>query len=162
MGSIPTSPIFLVWMRKPPVRTNNQKGSNIEKEVILDLVSQIVEKLKQMNIEVFDHYQMENQDGFVILGEKIIIHYNLKEETITVSFHVSVRPELVARVVLSLNKLTVVIKVAESFWYDKDRLISGKDAYEKFEESRTQGIIQDFVKTQQELHFLFSAECYRV
>lgn len=162
MGSFPASPFFCIGWENLLLEQIIKVGSNI-KEVVLDLVNQVVKELKQAKIEVFDYYQIEGQNDFVILGEKMIIHCNLGENIVSVSFHVSARSEYVARVILSLNNLTAIIKVAESFWYDeKNNLISGKEAYEKFEEVVSQEIIQGFMKTQHELQVLFSRNCYNV
>lgn len=126
------------------------------------LEKQIIQKLNEMGIEVFDSYPLKDKNTYAILAEKAIIHYNVGSKDITVTFHVATFPEFVAKFILHLKEIEGVnIEVAESFWYgDNSQLLSGKEAYDKFEEVRKMGIIEEFIKEQRTIHALSSVKCF--
>lgn len=126
------------------------------------LEKQIIQKLNEMGIEVFDSYYLKDKKTYAILAEKAIIHYEVGGKNITVTFHVATFPEFVAKFILHLKEIEGVnIEVAESFWYgDNSQLLSGKEAYDRFEEVRKMGIIEEFIKEQTTMHALSSVKCY--
>lgn len=127
------------------------------------LEKQITQKLNKMGIEVFDSYPLKGENVYAILVEKAIIHYDVGSKNITVTFQVATLPEFVAKFILCLKEIEGVnIEVAESFWYgDNSQLLSGKEAYDKFEEIRKMGIIEEFIKEQRTIHTLSSVKCYQ-
>lgn len=130
------------------------------------MIEKISSMLKLLNIEVFDHFYVDDEeDVYIFLVRKMILQYNVKKNIISLSFYVTAEPEYVSFVVLGLKKLEsegIKVYVIESFMYDsKGCFVNGEKAYEKFEEEKNESIISEFVEHQKQLHFLASVKGFQ-
>ena len=126
------------------------------------IVNKIVKDLTKKGFEVFDHYLLED-GNYTIFAEKMILHYEVSSQVLTVSFLVSATPDFVGSVTLVLSQIEKVkIEVAESFCYgDNNEIITGEKAHEKFDKTVIDHVIEAFVKEQAQLNMLRLGNCYR-
>lgn len=128
---------------------------------MLSLVEKVEHKLYEYDIPIFDHYEIENNEYTFVVEDMLIIVHN--ETKISISFQVSTKPEVVANNTLILNEIEEIefISIMESFAFTTDRkLVSGKQAYELFQETMEHNIIQDYQQNKYYEMILMSTKGY--
>jgi len=126
------------------------------------IIDKIVKGLTKKGFEVFDNYPLED-GNYTIFAEKMILHYEVSTQVLTVSFLVSAAPDFVGNVVLVLSRIEEVeIVVAESFFYgDSNEVITGEKAHETFDKIVVDRAVEAFVKEQSQLNMLRRSNCYK-
>ena len=126
------------------------------------IIDKIVKGLTKKGFEVFDNYPLED-GNYTIFAEKMILHYEVSTQVLTVSFLVSAAPDFVGNVVLVLSRIEEVeIVVAESFFYgDSNEVITGEKAHETFDKIVVDRAVEAFVKEQSQLNMLRLSNCYK-
>lgn len=125
------------------------------------IVKELICVLDKNKIEVSDHYSLED-GSYVILVEHTILVYDEQTHVLSVSFHVSAEPEFVAIFMMLIGLVDVRVEVAESFLYAAEgKLLTGKEAREKFAKNLKDNVVQKFIEEQTQIHALSSSKCYR-
>ena len=126
----------------------------------MKLIDEIVDKLKENDIKVFDSYPVEGYEHeHLIMARDMIIHFNDEKSSVSVSFHVATNPEDSAINILALREIDKIKEfyIMDSFAYTKDgKLLSGKQAHSRFSKIQTEKILDEFIKTQSEIQSLIN------
>ena len=126
----------------------------------MKLIDEIVDKLKENDIKVFDSYPVEGYEHeHLIMARDMIVHFNDKKNSVSVSFHVATKPEDSAINILALRELDKIREfyIMDSFAYTKGgELLSGKQAHSKFNQVQTEKILDEFIKSQSEIQALIN------
>jgi len=125
-------------------------------------VDNIVKNLTKKGFEVFDHYQLED-GNYAISAEKMILHYDVSSQLLTISFLVSAAPDFVGTVTLILSQIEKVkVNIAESFCYgNNDEIVTGEKAHEMYNKTVADRVVEEFVKEQSQLNMLRFGSCYK-
>ena len=125
-----------------------------------NLVEKIELKLEEYGIAIFDRYEIENNDYvFIVEDMFIIVHKNMKD--ISISFQVSTKPDVVASNILILKEIKYIknINIMEVFAFtDEKTIVCGRKAYDLFQKSIKQDIINDIEQTRMYQNILLTAK----
>lgn len=131
----------------------------------MKVLDEILDKLRENDIKIFDHYPVEGYDHeHLIVARDMILHFNDKKVALNISFHVATKPEDAAINVLALRELENIKEfyIMESFAYtESGKLLSGNKAHSKYEQAQTEKILDKFIKTQTEIQVLMNSKCYK-
>ena len=121
----------------------------------------ISNSLKNLGIgEVFSYKTIRN--NLIINSEYILFNYNIEQNELYVSFHVSVRPDASAGYILYLKEHIKNINdifIMDSFYFDKDKnILSGKEAYALYDTEKEQRIFDLFIADRAQKEFLFHVQ----
>ena len=128
----------------------------------MKVIEEILNKLKENDIKVFDHYPVEGfKHEHFIMARDMILHFNDEKFSLSVSFHVATKPEDSAINILALKELTTIKEfyIMDSFAYTKSgKLLSGKQAHFRFKQATTEKILDEFIKSQTEIQALMNSK----
>jgi len=129
-----------------------------------EIIDQIVDKIGEYGIEVFDQFPTDEDTQFIIMSEDMVLTYDFLNKVLGVSFHVGTKPDDAARYILILKEIKKIKKysIMESFIFNEEsNFIDGEEAYEIFEENRIKEIIDSFVKDQTQKYMLATSKGFR-
>lgn len=110
-----------------------------------NLVEKVELKLQEYGIQIFDHYEIENDEyTFIVEGMIIVVHKNMKD--VSISFQVSTKPEIAANNTLILKEILEIknINIMDSFAFTSEKkLVCGEQAYELLQKAIKQGVAND-------------------
>ena len=128
----------------------------------MKVVEEILDKLKENDIKVFDNYPVEGYEHeHLIMARDMIIHFNDQKMSLSASFHVATKPEDSAINILALREISSIKEfyIMESFAYTKGgELLSGKHAHLRFNQGTTEKILDEFIKAQSEIQALVNSK----
>lgn len=107
----------------------------------------ILERSKELEFEILD--TQRKVDGCVVFLKHAMIHIE-NDNNVSISFHVSARPDIAAITTLMINEIEDVneIFVSDIFLFsgDKKDFLVGEKAIDKWEENRASYIINTYIK----------------
>jgi len=128
----------------------------------MKLIKEIVDKLEENDIKVFDSYQVEGYEHqHLIMARDMILHFDDKAMSLSVAFHVATKPEDSAINILALKEINSIKEffIMDSFAYTEGgELLSGKQAHLKFNQATTEKILDEFIKIQSEIQALVNSK----
>lgn len=97
----------------------------------MSLVKKVKDKINEYNIAVYNDYDIKDENEHVFYIENAIIFVNLEDETLSVTFQATTRPNKVATLTLILNEIKCNgVFIMESFIFNNDnKCISGEEAF---------------------------------
>jgi len=101
------------------------------------LISEVENKLTEYGISIYDHHPIENGE-YVFLAEDMIIYAREKDNSMTVAFQATTKPDVVANNTLLLLEIDslVDIDISDSFIFDENKkLIFGSEAFNLIKQS---------------------------
>ena len=106
---------------------------------LTDLVSK---KLDEYGLKIYEHYQIENSNEFTFYLKEGILFVDNEKETINISFQVTTKPDMAAKITLVLNEVSCKrIAIMDSFIFNnKNEYITGNEAYNLVEKVKQQKI----------------------
>jgi len=110
------------------------------------LISEVEGKLVEYDINIYDHHPIENGE-YVFVAEDMIIYAREKDNSITVAFQATTKPDVVANNILLLLEIDslVDIDITDSFIFDENKkLIFGNEAFDLIKQSVKMATIKDF------------------
>ena len=118
-----------------------------------NIIALVIKKLKEYDIEIFG---VEEDTIHFSSG---ILNINKKND-ITITYHVSTKPDFAAVFVLIIREIKYIrnILISELFIVHKDDFIYGDEAVEKWEAENANKIINDFMKHQELTHWLVTTQ----
>lgn len=128
----------------------------------MSLTKRVNQKLDEYGIEIFNDYPIEEEGEHVFYAENMILFVSDDENSISVTFKATTKPERSATLALILNQIkNVTMNIMEAFIFDKDdQFISGMDAYKAVERVDKEKLIQEYHNQVMLAELLESAECH--
>lgn len=129
-----------------------------------EIIDQIINKIEEYGIEVFDQFPTDEDTQFVIMAEDMILTYSFVDKDLGISFHVSTKPDDAARYTLILKEIKKIKKflIMESFAFDDNsNFVDGDKAYEIVEGNRIKEVIDSFVKDQTQKYMLATSKGFK-
>jgi len=124
------------------------------------LVVRILEELENHGFAVFEHHESRD-NGYVIVSEQMIIL--VTKARIDVAFHIAMRPDDSASIILLLSRIKGVkrVGVMEVFTINLEgNILDGQKAIDYVETMKKRKIIEDYVWEQQCNYALLYGEAY--
>lgn len=123
-----------------------------------EVKNQIIKKLSEYDIEIFDDFKSEDNNISLVAKNMIIVlsEKNKKIEAF-VSFFIETQPSYSARIILLLKSIKGIknFMIGSDFLFDNNgNFLDDKDAIDYREKELTEGIISNFVDEQYKLEFL--------
>jgi len=121
----------------------------------LSVTQKIKDYLSKNNINILTDYTVDDKD--YIITEFMIINYSNNDKIIDLSFNVATRADIAAHCTLILNDLENVngLNIMEVYMIDEEgKYISGSDCIKKHQENTRKLIIDDFVRSEIQNHYL--------
>jgi len=132
---------------------------NLEK-----LRGKIIDKLNEYGVKIFSKYETEEDGGYCILCETLIIFLDSSGEEVSVSFRADTRPDESALFILIIQECVEKIEnisVMESYIFDKNGVIKTGEAAYKFIGTMIESEIQRKIKTKKFFEdVLMNADCF--
>jgi len=128
----------------------------------MSLTKRVNQKLDEYGIEIFNDYPIEEEGEHVFYAENMILFVSDDENSISVTFKATTKPERSATLALILNQIkNVTMNIMEAFIFDKDdQFVSGMDAYKAVERVDKEKLIQEYHNQVMLAELLESAECH--
>jgi len=128
------------------------------------LKKKIIDKLIEYDIKIFSKYETEEDGGFCIMCEKILIFLDPKSDDVSISFRIDTNPDESALFVLIIQECVEDIKnisIMESYVFDKNGvIITGEDA-QKYVGEKVVSEVQKKIMTKKFFEdVLMNAECF--
>jgi len=120
----------------------------------MSLADQVVKKLVELECPIVDTHFTKGR--YIICSDVVII--TCLDKTLTVLFHVAIKPDHSASLILELNKIKGVknILVEDLFVYinSMDNVIIGNDAIKAYDYTLKKDIINKFMEEQRQITLL--------
>jgi hypothetical protein len=114
----------------------------------LEIIDNLIDSLQYLGVEVINHEQLKN--NHLIITDVMLLDYFDDKKKLSISFDVSVKPEMAAGFTLFLKENVENINdiyVMESYHFDNEgNVISGDEAYKLFNIEKEKVIFNSFVK----------------
>jgi hypothetical protein len=128
----------------------------------MSLTKQVTQKLDEYGIEIFKDYEVEEKGEHVFYSRHMIVFVNDSDNSISVTFQATTKPEKSASLALILNQLRdAEMHIMEPFIFnDKNEFISGEAAYQLIENADKEKIRREMMKHDIYSHILETSECH--
>ena len=128
----------------------------------MSLTKRVNQKLDEYGIEIFNDYPIEEEGEHVFYAENMILFVSDDENSISVTFKATTKPERAATLGLILNQIpNVIMNIMESFIFDKDnQFVSGPDAFKLIERVDKEKLIQEYHNQVMLTELLEKADCH--
>ena len=114
----------------------------------MEIIDNLIDSLQYLGVEVINHEQLKN--NHLIITDVMLLDYFDDKKKLSISFDVSVKPEMAAGFTLFLKENVENINdiyVMESYHFDNEgNVISGDEAYKLFNIEKEKVIFNSFVK----------------
>jgi hypothetical protein len=97
-----------------------------------ELFQNIYDKITEFDFENIDHYPSGDEGVYILAADELVIYINDKNKSIAISFLANTKPEVAANDILILKQIPQIekIEIMESFIFNNDDMLSGKEAFE--------------------------------
>ena len=113
----------------------------------MEIIDDLIDSLQYLGVEVINHEQLKNDH--LIITDIMLLDYFGDKKNLSISFDVSVKPDIAAGYALFLKENVENINdiyVMESYHFDeKGNVISGDEAYKLFDTQKEKMIFNSFV-----------------
>ena len=128
----------------------------------MSLTKQVAQKLDEFGIQIYTDYEIEKEGEHVFYAENMIIFVNDIDNSISVTFKVTTKPERSATLALILNQIRDAdLNIMEPFIFnDKNEFISGENAYKVIENTGKEKMMREMQRQDIYSHILETTECH--
>lgn len=128
----------------------------------MSLTKQVTQKLDEFGLYILDEHALESESDYVFYLEEMIVFINEADNSISVTFKATTRPERSATLALILNQIKEVdMHVMEPFMFNsKNEFLSGEKAYEEIKSFYSERFSQELQKQQFYSDILERADCH--
>ena len=128
----------------------------------MSLTKQVTQKLDEYGIEIFNDYEVKNLSQHVFHTDSMIVFVDDSDDSISVTFKATTKPERSASLALILNQIgTGHLHIMEPFLYDDDNeMLSGLEAYKHLESKDKEKIYREIQRQQIYAELLENSECH--
>jgi hypothetical protein len=127
---------------------------------MFNFVNRVVKKLKKLDEEIINQY--EKDDVYILCTKMMILICEEKTKILKIFFHAGARPDESAQITLDLQTIKGIkhVYVSDVFLYvdNMENVITGYKAFDIFENNIKQNILDEFIKEQNELHYLMNCQ----
>jgi len=124
----------------------------------MSLAKQVLDKLNEMECKILDAYYKKGR--YVICSDIMIL--SCEDKKLSVLFHVGLKADESASLILELNKLKDVNEVSVEnlfvFVESMKNVVIGDDAIKAYEYTMKKDIIDDFVEQQKQVALLLKMD----
>jgi hypothetical protein len=117
---------------------------------MLKTAKKVIAKLEEYDFEITDHHELDSElvKQYIIYTPSMVIQTNEDEQSIGISFHANLRPELAAQNLLILQETGIKkIDIMEPYYYNKDgKFTIGDEARKQNMKDITQAIVDEQAK----------------
>lgn len=126
------------------------------------LRKQVIKKLKEFGITIYNKHEIKNEDEYVLYSENMILFVNDTEKYIGITFQATTKPERAATLILIINQIKdAEIHIMEPFIFNENNeFIAGDDAYKLIEDTDKMESLKEYTKQQFYTEMLLSAKKY--
>ena len=130
-----------------------------------DKIRIIVEKMSEYGMIIFRDYSIkeDDTDQHVFICEDMVLFLDNKDGSLSVSFHASSKPEVVARNSLILNEMEDFDEfyIMESYVINNDnKFICGDEAFKLLKQSEEAEVLKGFIIEREYEKILKNAKCF--
>ena len=128
----------------------------------MGLTEKVTQKLDEYGIDIYNEYQIDGEEDYVFYAENMIVFVNDSENSISVTFKVTTKPERAATLALILNQIKESsMHIMEPFIFnDKNEFLSGEEAYKLLNTFNKSRFVEEVNRQQLYADILDKAECY--
>lgn len=128
----------------------------------MNITKKLESKLDEYGFDIFEHYDIE-KDKHVYLVNDMILFVNKETNDLSVAFHATTRPDIVANNILIIKEIDELnnIHITESFIFTNDKgMIKGEEAFEIVKKTIMDSAIDEYVKHSSYVSILNNSKCF--
>jgi len=124
-------------------------------------VENILKKLDEYGFELYNQYSDENNNHYFMI-DNMVLCYDEIDETLSIAFKASTKPETVANNTLILKEINGIkdIEIMESFIYKGKEVLSGNEAHKYVEKVHGNKEIGKYINKQNQIQILLHSKIY--
>jgi hypothetical protein len=128
----------------------------------MSLTEKVTQKLDEYGIDIYNEYQIDGEEDYVFYAKNMIVFVNDSDNSISVTFKVTTKPERAATLALILNQIKESsMNIMEPFIFnEKNEFLSGEAAYQLLQNFNKTKLVEEVNKQQLYAQILDKAECY--